>query len=88
MISNATLRYWLRAGDCSENAMEDAADRWADLEGAFAELSTENDRLLAINADLYEALELLVDTNDNGGWPSAAIVVARAALAKARGEQQ
>ena len=45
-----------------------------------------NAKLIAAAPDLYDALELLVDTNDSGGWPSAAIVIARAALAKARGE--
>ena len=45
-----------------------------------------NTTLASAAPDLYDALELLVDTNDSGGWPSAAIVIARAALAKARGE--
>ena len=37
--------------------------------------------------ELLEALELLVDTYEDGGWPSAAIVIAKAAIAKARGDQ-
>ena len=45
-----------------------------------------NANLIAAAPELYEALELLVVTNDNGGWPSAALVIARAALEKARGE--
>jgi hypothetical protein len=36
--------------------------------------------------ELLEALELLVDTYEDGGWPSAAIVIAKAAIAKAKGE--
>ena len=35
--------------------------------------------------DLLEALELMVDTYDNGGWPSSTLVIARAAIAKAKG---
>jgi hypothetical protein len=36
--------------------------------------------------ELLEALELMVNTYEEGGWPSATIVVAKAAIAKARGE--
>jgi hypothetical protein len=36
--------------------------------------------------ELLEALELLVDTYEDGGWPSATIVIAKAAIAKAKGE--
>jgi hypothetical protein len=35
---------------------------------------------------LLDALDLMVNTYEEGGWPSATIVVAKAALAKARGE--
>ena len=44
-------------------------------------------RLIAAAPALLEALELMVDTYDNGGWPSSTLVIARAAIAKARGEQ-
>ena len=43
-------------------------------------------KILFFGPELLEALELVVSTHENGGWPSAAIVVARAAIAKARGE--
>ena len=36
------------------------------------------------DAALVEALELLISTHEEGGWPSAAIVIAKAALAAAR----
>jgi len=36
--------------------------------------------------ELLEVLELLVDTYEDGGWPSATIVIAKAAIAKAKGE--
>ena len=35
--------------------------------------------------ELVEALELMIDTHENGGWPEATVIVARAALAKHRG---
>lgn len=41
-------------------------------------------RLIAAAPDLLEALELMVDTYDNGGWPSSTLIIARAAIAKAR----
>jgi len=43
------------------------------------------ERLIATAPELLEALELVVSTHETGGWPSAAIVVARAAIAKAKG---
>lgn len=43
-------------------------------------------RLSKINAELLEALELMVDTHGEGGWPTASITIARAAIAKARGD--
>ena len=45
-------------------------------------------RLIAAAPDLLEALELMVTTHDEGGWPTATITIARAAIAKAKGEQQ
>ena len=42
--------------------------------------------LIAAAPDLLEALELMVDTYDDGGWPSSTLVIARAAIAKAKGE--
>jgi hypothetical protein len=47
-----------------------------------------NARLIASAPDLLEALDLMVTTHDEGGWPSATIVIARAAIARARGESQ
>lgn len=45
-----------------------------------------NGRLIASAPDLLDALQLVVDTTENGGWPSAVLVIAKAAIAKARGE--
>lgn len=45
-----------------------------------------NARLIAAAPDLLEALKLMVDTYDNGGWPSSTLVIARAAIDKAKGE--
>lgn len=45
-----------------------------------------NASLIAAAPDLLEALQLVVDTTENGGWPSAALVIAKAAIAKAMGE--
>ena len=36
--------------------------------------------------ELLEVLELMVNTYEEGGWPSATIVIAKAAIAKAKGE--
>ena len=47
-----------------------------------------NAALISAAPDLLEALRLVVDTAENGGWPGATIVVARAAIAKALGERQ
>jgi hypothetical protein len=44
-----------------------------------------NARLIAAAPELLDALELVVGTYDEGGWPSATIVIAKAALEKARG---
>lgn len=48
----------------------------------------EHDALAAHVAELVEALmealELMVTTHDEGGWPTAAITIARAALAAHR----
>lgn len=45
-----------------------------------------NALLIAAAPDLLEALQLVVDTAENGGWPSAALVIAKATIAKARGD--
>lgn len=34
--------------------------------------------------ELLEALELMIDTHDEGGWPTASITIARAAIAKVK----
>ena len=39
--------------------------------------------LIAAAPDLFDALQLVVETAENGGWPSAALVVAKGAIAKA-----
>ena len=41
--------------------------------------------LIAAAPDLLDALQLVVETAENGGWPSAALVVAKGAIAKAVG---
>lgn len=43
--------------------------------------------LIAAAPELLEALQLVVDTAENGGWPSAALVIAKATIAKARGNE-
>ena len=43
--------------------------------------------LIAAAPELLDALNLVVDTYDNGGWPSATIVIAKGAIAKATGER-
>lgn len=45
-------------------------------------------RIGTLNSELLEALELMIDTHDEGGWPTASITIARAAIAKAKGEEQ
>ena len=51
----------------------------------ICELTTERDRLKAINAELLEALEAIVNRMDKGFVPSRILLFrARAALAKAR----
>ena len=47
-----------------------------------------NAKLIAAAPELLEALELMIDTHDEGGWPTASIAIARAAIAKAKGEGQ
>ena len=43
----------------------------------------EDARLIAAAPDMLDALKLVVDTFEDGGWPSATIVIAKAAIAKA-----
>ena len=42
--------------------------------------------LIAAAPELLEALKLMIDTHDTGGWPTSTIVIARAAIAKAEGK--
>jgi len=55
--------------------------------GGFADVKTQesNARLISAAPDLLEALELIVATHQDGGWPTASIVVAQAAINKAKG---
>lgn len=41
--------------------------------------------LIAAAAFMLEALELMVSTYEEGGWPDAAVTIARAAILKAKG---
>lgn len=52
--------------------------------GPNREEARANARLIAAAPDLLEALELMVNTHDDGGWPSSTLVIARAAIAKAK----
>jgi hypothetical protein len=45
-----------------------------------------NTKLIAAAPDLLESLELLTETLDRDGWEGAALVIAKAAIAKARSE--
>ena len=47
-----------------------------------------NANLIAAAPDMLDALKLVVDTFENGGWPSATIVIAKAAIAKAEGNDE
>ena len=51
------------------------------------EVQEANTRLIAAAPEMLEALELVVSTYEAGGWPSATIVVAKAAIAKATGKE-
>lgn len=51
--------------------------------GAYVEFA-DYDALQSLNAELLEALDLMVSTHEDGGWPTATITIARAAIAKAR----
>jgi hypothetical protein len=55
---------------------------------AVEEKDAEIEALRAEVGALREALSLMVTTHDEGGWPTAAIVIARAAIAKATQEPQ
>ena len=43
--------------------------------------------LIVAAPEMLEALELVVSTYEAGGWPSATLVVAKAAIAKATGKE-
>lgn len=51
-------------------------------------LASDYAALEAVNARLREALELMVTTHDEGGWPTATITIARAALAAQQEQPQ
>lgn len=44
-----------------------------------------NGRLIAAAPELLEALQLVLDTAENGGWPGATLVVVKGAVEKAVG---
>ena len=85
---SAPMRIWLQpdpddesvtvVGDCTTWCQDPVGAN--DIEYVLAEHG------LDLAEELLEALELLVDTYEDGGWPSAAIVIAKAAIAKAKGE--
>lgn len=52
----------------------------------YSKAAAELRRLYEVNAELVEALSLILSTYNDGGWPTAALIVAEAALAKATGE--
>ena len=60
-------------------------DMIADMKMSGLPEDADNARLISAAPELLEALQLFVDTAENGGWPSAALVIARAAIAKAVG---
>ena len=66
----------------------DSMTIWVNDEIEFIEkaLAEPIDPMREAAPDLLEALELMVDTYDNGGWPSSTLVIARAAIDKAKGE--
>jgi hypothetical protein len=63
-------------------------DAWGNARLTEALMAAEEraERAEAENKRLREVLELIVTTHDEGGWPSATIAIARAALAQ-EGEQ-
>lgn len=44
-----------------------------------------NAKLIAAAPEMLDALKLVVDTFESGGWPSATIAIAKATIAKAEG---
>lgn len=59
------------------------------LESAYEELHAENDRLLDVNADLFEALAAILyhDERGQGVGYAEAMIAGRIAILKARGEE-
>lgn len=49
------------------------------------DMAIANAKLIAAAPDLLDALKLVVDTFENGGWSSENIVIAKAAIDKAEG---
>ena len=85
-------------GDSGDGCKCDHDDGWQVAEvdvyssfvgGKLVELGSgpraANARLIAAAPELLEALDLMVSTATDGGWPTASIVIAQAAIAKARG---
>lgn len=52
-------------------------------DGGYGPQQEANARLIAAAPELLDALRLVVDTAENGGWPGAAIVVAKRAIERA-----
>ena len=89
---------WKLVPFCVTSGMEDAYDDKCAEDGIEHELyMPAYESMLAaapsapkaddpVRQMLLEALELVVQTHDQGGWPTAAITIARAAIAAARQE--
>ena len=58
----------------------------AEVRDCGSGLQEANAKLIAAAPELLEALDLMVSTATDGGWPTASIVIARAAIVKAIGE--
>ena len=74
---------WHVASGCQiRSAKDQIAKAWMMRNGE----GLANAHLLAAAPELLEALELMIDTHDEGGWPTASITIARAVITKAKGE--
>lgn len=74
---SATTGEWMIAGEKSGYLAEARDCGTGEVEA--------NAKLIASSPDLLEALELVISTYEEGGWPSATMTVVRAAVSKAKG---